>query len=231
MEINTQEDMDQAKLEYFRYLRGLKDWPEGVDSEKQRAVHIGVSTASLFNWRRVYDWENAEVSWDDYEIWRRDGRAMGGYTRRADLPVGYKTCPKCEGVGEILCHGKEHHMQRSLMWAGSWHGRAVTIPWLKDRETWTRIPGWAMAYVAPGGWGNLKVFISVDVAPNWGGWSGGYMFPNDFELFKGHRLYWRLVKWSGREGVEVYHEPIPELEAVLGMIESPALLEMAGQVA
>ncbi len=226
MEINTQEDMDQAKLEYFRYLRGLKEWPAEVTSEKRRADFIGVSVSSLAGWRLKYDWENAEVSKRKYDLPRRDGRQDGGYYRQTNLLVGYKPCPKCDGTGEVLCHGKEHHMQRSLMWAGSWHGRAVTVEWLVAFHEWGRIPGWAVAAVAPGGYGCLHVFVSVDKVLPWGGFLDLRMSPyyDQYEDFRGHRLYYKTVHWGRGDEVEAYHEPIPELETVLGMIESPLVL-------
>ncbi len=214
-QFRSQYDMDKARMEYFRYLRGLKEWPAGVKTERQRAEHIGVSVASLAHWRKRDNWEKADVSFDDYLVERRDGSS--GYTRRSNLPVGYKSCPKCDGTGEVLCHGKEIYQYRSLMWAGSWHGKAVLVPWLesapREKTRWGQMPGWAQAVVAPGGWGALKVFVSVDKELPWG---QRYLYKYaEYEMFEGHRLYYHRISWSQRDLVKSYDLPMPDLNIVV----------------
>lgn len=114
----------------------------------------------------------------------------GVYTRnKRHLPVAFKACPKCGGTGQIPCNGKEYYQAQSHAWAKALHGKIVTIPWLKSRTEWTRVPGVAVYRGnRPGGYGGIKVYLSVDVSPNWGGWGAEYG-TDEFDEIDGHRFY------------------------------------------
>lgn len=114
---------------------------------------------------------------------------------KGNLPVGHKPCPHCSGTGEVLCTGREYYQQLSHDWARSLHGKAVLIPFFVGRENgrdrWTQIPGLAIQSVARGGWGAVRVYISIDRYPNWGGFNlqlCGY--DEDHDVINGHKLYY-----------------------------------------
>lgn len=113
--------------------------------------------------------------------------------------VSFKPCPRCNGIGKIPCTGKEYHYQLSQEWAESLHGRMVMVPFLRaSRATggdlkgdWIQVPGLAIRYTYPGGWDGIKVYISIDKAPNWGNFnrpSSGY-FQEEHDVINGHKLY------------------------------------------
>jgi len=117
------------------------------------------------------------------------------YTRnKRNLPVAFKPCPKCGGSGCVPTDGKEMFRQQSLAWAKSVHGKVVRVPFLKDgrkgRDGWIKVLGLAISQLRPNGYSRVKVYISVDVPPNWGGFSNQYRSTDDYDDIGGHRFYY-----------------------------------------
>ncbi len=135
--------------------------------------------------------------------------------KRDKALVTYKTCPNCGGSGQVPCTGREYFQQQAYDWAKSLNGQAVLIPFLSTERKWIEVPGLAIQTVLKGGWGAVKVYISVDKAPNWGGFNLQlYGYDEDCDVINGRRLYFISKGWASRKDV-VLLESIPlEIEAI-----------------
>ena len=137
--------------------------------------------------------------------------------KRDTALVPYKTCPHCEGSGQVTCTGREEFQRQAEVWAKSFHGQAVLIPFLNKDEEWIKVPGLAVQTINRGGWGGLKVYISVDKAPNWGGWRGDLIlfgYEEEHDVVNGHKLYYINKGWGNREEVILLEEIPQELEGI-----------------
>lgn len=135
--------------------------------------------------------------------------------KRDKALVTYKTCPHCGGSGQVPCTGREHFQQQSYDWTKSLNGKAVMIPFLSVEREWIEVPGLAIQTILKGGWGAVKVYISVDKAPNWGGFNVQmYGYDEDYDVINGHRLYFISKGWARRKEV-ILLETIPmEIEEI-----------------
>jgi len=130
--------------------------------------------------------------------------------RRKDTEIlTFKPCPRCGGLGIIPCTGREPHMKKALEWAESLHGKMVTIPFLSSMhpETWIRIPGLAITHIGLGGWGNARVYISIDRGLNWGGFwpliKPGTAYDEQHDEIEGRRIYYIDKGFRQRNDVEI----------------------------
>lgn len=155
------------------------------------------------------------------------------HRNKRNLPVGYKPCPHCKGTGQVLCNGREVHQEKSRLWAEQMHGKMVTILFLKSLkhigegppyetvDEWVRIPGLAIKRKAPGGWWGVRVYISRDIAPHWGGWPR-HGYENDLEEIGRHKYYF-IDKGADYTGEEVQlmdlQDITPELKPVLTLTD------------
>lgn len=107
--------------------------------------------------------------------------------------VAFKNCPHCNGTGKVPCTGREYHQNKHRLWAESLHHTAVLIPFYKGRnkingnEEWVKVPGLAVKMLQKGGWWIVRVYISVDKNPNWGGWK---MQSDKYDVINGRQLYY-----------------------------------------
>ena len=137
--------------------------------------------------------------------------------KRDTALVSYKTCPHCGGSGQVPCTGREHFQQQAYDWAKSLQGQAVLIPFLSTEREWIKVPGLAIQTILKGGWGAVKVYISVDKAPNWGGWRSSlrfYGYDEDYDLINGHKLYYIEKGWASRKDVVLLRTIPPEIGAI-----------------
>lgn len=141
--------------------------------------------------------------------------------------VGYKTCPRCEGTGQIPCDGREYYQQLSKEWADSLHGRMVMVPFLRasSRETkgdWIQLPGLAIRTKARGGWYGVKIYISVDKAPNWGKFNLQlYGYDEDHDIVNGHKLYYRTKgRPQSKDVIPMDVDTVvPELKEIMRLVQ------------
>jgi hypothetical protein len=143
---------------------------------------------------------------------------------KRNLPVGYKKCPTCGGTGQVPCHGKEYHQAMSHAWAKSLHGRAVMVPFFVGRDgekdVWTEAPGLAVYAVNPGGWGKVRVYISIDKSPNWGHFNMQlYGYDDDHDVINDHKLYYLDKGWGSRKDVVPLIDVSGEVEKLIGRID------------
>ena len=106
----------------------------------------------------------------------------------------------------MLCTGREPHQELARQWALSLHGQFVTIPFylvrIDGKFVWTRVPVLAVKIERIGGWCGIKVYISKDRPPNWGGYRMQLYGDNeDHDVVDGHRLYYIIKGRPQREDV------------------------------
>lgn len=152
---------------------------------------------------------------------------------KRNLPVGFKACPKCGGAGEVPCTGREYYQQQSYDWAEFLHGKVVLLPFFvgrrEDKDRWTQVLGLAVKSVSPGGWGAVKVYISIDRSPNWGGFNlQRYGHDEPYDLVNGHKLYYIEKGWSSRKGVVQLENIPPEMEEIKRIVPTDRKLIEAG---
>lgn len=95
----------------------------------------------------------------------------------------------------VPCTGREYHQELSRQWAESLTGQLVLVPFLKDgtdgKSEWITVPGLAMPTIFRGGWYGLKIYISVDKAPNWGNFNlQRHGFDEEYDIIDDHKLYY-----------------------------------------
>ena len=120
-------------------------------------------------------------------------------------------------------------MAKSLAWAQSWHGEMATV----RAHNGQLIPGIGIAYVGPGGWGNVRVFTPKHIYLDEPGripyritQEEPYRFPLPF----------RNVSWGNHGDIAAldYWEDIPELADLKRFTlteDAPCLLQGSIQAA
>lgn len=134
--------------------------------------------------------------------------------------IKLKPCRHCQGTGMLPCNGLEEGIAKSRIWAMGMEGKAVLIPFLisprgKDgdfRGDWDQRPGLAIPYFYPSGRAILRVYISVDKRPNWGGWT----LPSreNYEEIDGHNIYYIDKRWGARDDVVLLAGWPPDIEEI-----------------
>jgi len=143
-------------------------------------------------------------------------------TKRDTAIIAFKKCPRCEGTGRIPCTGNEYNQQRSIEWANSLHGKIVSVPFLvsNDPEKWSAVPGLAISHIGPGGWGNARIYVSIDRGLNWGGFRPvpvpGSGYDEEHDLIKGRRIYYIDKGYRQHDEVEIIklENEVPSLNEI-----------------
>lgn len=83
-------------------------------------------------------------------------------TRKKDALVTFKTCPRCKGMGQVPCDGKEPVRKEQGEWAYSYNMKPVSF------QCWdgTVVAGLAVPQLLPGGYYHLKIYIKVTKPPD-----------------------------------------------------------------